>query len=370
MYQIIKSQNECIKLQQKSFSELGFREREHLQEWFAKNPDMFGEDLLIIQKEFDGFSETRERLDLLALDKNGNLVIIENKLDDSGKDVTWQAIKYASYCSSLSKENIREMYQKYLDKSDSKEIADESLSDFFGKDYDEIILNKGNGQRIILVAAKFRKEVTSSVVWLMNYNISLKCIKVTPYTLNDQLFLDVNQIIPVKDIEDFTIRMTEKTLEEITTIAVSQSRHTIREKFWNYFLDYMNKKTDLFATISPKKDNYIGLGAGISGVTYNFVTTKSGARAEIYILTSSKDKNKSIYDFLYNNHETIDSKLNNYQIKWQRNDSVSASRVCIEVAGSYFDESSWEGMTRKLVATMIDFHAVVSPFVLKYKGSH
>lgn len=73
-----------------------------------------GEELLIIQKEFSGFNETNERLDLLALDKLGNLVIIENKLDDSGKDVTWQVIKYASYCSSLTKHDILKIYQDYL----------------------------------------------------------------------------------------------------------------------------------------------------------------------------------------------------------------------------------------------------------------
>jgi len=61
---------------------------------------MLGEELLILQEEFDGWDETRERLDVLALDKNGRLVIIENKLDDSGKDVVWQAQKYAAYCSS------------------------------------------------------------------------------------------------------------------------------------------------------------------------------------------------------------------------------------------------------------------------------
>ena len=69
----------------------------------AHEPSALGEELLIIQKEFDGFDDTRERLDLLALDKDGNLVIIENKLDDSGRDVVWQALKYASYCASLTK---------------------------------------------------------------------------------------------------------------------------------------------------------------------------------------------------------------------------------------------------------------------------
>ena len=102
MYQINKETNNITRLEQKKFSELGFREREHLQEWIAKNPDALGEELLIIQKEFDGFNDTNERLDLLALDKESNLVIIENKLDDTGRDVTWQALKYTSYCSTLS----------------------------------------------------------------------------------------------------------------------------------------------------------------------------------------------------------------------------------------------------------------------------
>lgn len=165
MYIIIdKKNNRISKIEETTFSELGFREREHLQEWLANEPTIFGEDLLIIQKEFDGFSDTKERLDLLALDKDGNLVIIENKLDDFGRDVTWQALKYASYCSSLSKEEIRVIFQDYLTRCGSAETAEEKLCEFYGKEYDEISLNKGTGQRIILVAAKFKKEVTSTVL--------------------------------------------------------------------------------------------------------------------------------------------------------------------------------------------------------------
>ena len=91
MYLIDKLINRCFKIEEKKFSDLGFKEREHLQEWLAADPSMFGEELLIVQKEFDGFSDTKERLDLLALDKQGNLVIIENKLDGTGKDVVWQS---------------------------------------------------------------------------------------------------------------------------------------------------------------------------------------------------------------------------------------------------------------------------------------
>ena len=100
MFTVNHQTNRITPVKTKTFCELGFTERKHLQEWLADRPSALGEELLIIQKEFDGFDDTRERLDLLAIDKDGNLVIIENKLDDSGRDVVWQALKYASYCAS------------------------------------------------------------------------------------------------------------------------------------------------------------------------------------------------------------------------------------------------------------------------------
>ncbi len=89
MYILDKETNQLITAEPTTFKEQELKERQHLQEWIAKNPEVLEEELLVIQKEFDGFSGTHERLDLLALDKEGKLVIIENKLDDSGRDVTW-----------------------------------------------------------------------------------------------------------------------------------------------------------------------------------------------------------------------------------------------------------------------------------------
>ena len=58
-----------------------------------------GEEVLSIQKEFDGFDETRERLNLPALDKDGNPVVFDNKLGDSVRGVTWQVLKFVAYLS-------------------------------------------------------------------------------------------------------------------------------------------------------------------------------------------------------------------------------------------------------------------------------
>ncbi len=110
MFRVNRPENRLERLETRRFADLSLRERQHLQEWLVHMPDALGEELLVVQKEFDGFAGTRERLDVLALDKEGRLVVIENKLDDSGRDVVWQGLKYVAYCSSLKKAEIIGIY--------------------------------------------------------------------------------------------------------------------------------------------------------------------------------------------------------------------------------------------------------------------
>ena len=351
MYQIDKQQNKINRLEEKTFSELGFKEREHLQEWIAKDPSCLGEELLIIQKEFDGFQETRERLDLLALDKQGNLVIIENKLDDSGKDVTWQVIKYASYCSSLSKEDLRNIYQQYLKTIHSDSSAEESLAEFLGKeDYSEVLINQGSGQRIMMIAGKFRKEVTSTVIWLMNFNIRVQCFKVTPFTFGEQLFLNFDQILPVKDAQDYSISMASKAQEEIAVQENLKQRHHIRLDFWSAYLKKSNSVNNLFSNISPSKDNWIGIGIGMSGVNLNMVVSRSYARGEIYFNRGSKEENKWCFDFIEERKEQIEKEFGEPLI-WERMDDKVSCRIKAQLDGvSIFDNQDWG----KMISYMVD----------------
>ncbi len=348
MYLINKEQNRVTKLKQKTFSELKFRERDHLQEWIANNPSTLGEELLIIQKEFNGFNETNERLDLLALDKLGNVVVIENKLDDSGKDVTWQAIKYASYCASLTKQDIIKVYQDFLGTS---AIAQDKLSDFFdGRELSEIVLNQGlNSQRLILVAANFRKEVTSSVLWLLNFKIRLQCFKVTPFAYDDQLFLNVEQILPTKETEDFAISISTKAQEEIEVQETLKNRHHVRLKFWENFINFSNTKNNLFSNNSPSKESWIGKGIGMSGVNMNIVVSNSYCRSEIIINRGSKEENKELFDFLYQMKDSIENDFG-VELTWERMDENVTSRIKYQLDGvSYFEEDDWDKMNDFLI---------------------
>jgi hypothetical protein len=353
MYKIDKSKNKIEQLQKRTFSELGFKERPNLQEWIAKEPSVFGEELLVIQKEFAGFDDTNERLDLLALDKQGSLVIIENKLDDSGRDVTWQALKYASYCSGLSKDNIRKIYQEYLDVITSGITAEDSISDFYeGKDYEELILNKGVTQRVILIAGKFRKEVTSTALWLLNFKVRLQCFRATPYSMGDELFLNVEQIIPTQDAEDYMISMAEKAQDDIESQTDLKQRQLIQKEFWSKLLSAMNAKSSLFQNISPGSYHWISSGSGVRGLGLNFVATKSYGRTELYIDRGDKNENKFIFDELIKCKDQIEKDFGG-SLVWERLDSKRACRIKSETDGNVVVKDLWDGMIDFMTDSMV-----------------
>jgi hypothetical protein len=93
-----------------SFVGLSLTERNDLQEWVLARPSLLGEDLLVVTSEFNQFDRTAERLDVLMLDRAGTLVVVELKRSAVGTAAELQALRYAAYCSTLSFDDLVEMY--------------------------------------------------------------------------------------------------------------------------------------------------------------------------------------------------------------------------------------------------------------------
>lgn len=364
MFLINRENNSIEKVSETTFTQLGFKERYNLQEWIANKPEALGEDLLIIQKEFSGFDETNERLDLLALDKQGNIVVIENKLDDSGRDVVWQCLKYASYSSSLKKSQILKIFQEYLNSTNPGMKAEEAISEFLdGAEIEEINLNQGITQRLMFVSGSYRKEVTSTVMWLLNYGIRIQCFQVTPYCYGDQPFLNIEQIIPLKQAEEYSISMAEKTQEAIASQEEMKNRHVVRLKFWERIINEMNQKSDLYKNISPSKYHWIGAGSGIRGVGYNFVASKNYGRAELYIDRGERSENKFIFDQLSENRSEIENKFGD-NLEWDELEGRRSFRIKFEdKAFNIFENQTWSRGISTITEAMVKLEKTLKPYL-------
>src|SRR5262245_51023354 len=97
-----------------SLSKLGFQERRHLQEWVIANPQVLGDDVLVVTSEFDRWaadadgSPAWDRLDVLGLDSTGRLVVVELKRARADRDVHLQAVTYAALVSRFTLDTLAE----------------------------------------------------------------------------------------------------------------------------------------------------------------------------------------------------------------------------------------------------------------------
>ena len=205
LFRINPEDRQSDKVEEVDFAKLGFQERRHIQEWVAANPQILSDDLLIIGKEFSGFDRTDERLDLLAVDRDGRLVVIELKRDDSGTDAHWQAIKYASYLQRATADEIVGMAAKHWNESQDDAVT--RLLQHLGTD-DLNALN--NDQRIILASHRFAPEVTSAALWLNRKVPSedlITCVKLTPHqdTHTGTLYVQASTIIPIPGTDEYLV---------------------------------------------------------------------------------------------------------------------------------------------------------------------
>jgi hypothetical protein len=94
---------------------------------------------------------------------------------------------------------------------------------------------------------------------------------VTPYKLGNDYLFDFDQIIPLKEAEEYVIKVASKNRGEVGKQEELESRYSIRFNFWSQFLKEINKKNNLCANISPSKESWIGIGLGKTGVGLNLV---------------------------------------------------------------------------------------------------
>ena len=215
LFRINPENRESERIEEVDFAGLGFQERRDIQEWIAATPGILGEDLLVIGKEFSGFDRTDERLDLLAVDVDGRLVVIELKRDDTGADAHWQAIKYASYLHRASVDDIVRLLADY-EKVSEEDAVDKLLRHLSADDLNAL----NNDQRIILASHRFAPEVTSAALWLNEKAPGedlITCVQLTPYRDGEacSLYVQANTIIPVPGVDEYVVGIGDSPSETL-----------------------------------------------------------------------------------------------------------------------------------------------------------
>ena len=233
-------------IEEENFSKMGVWERNHMEEWISKCPKILGEKLLIITTEYDKFDKTSNRLDILAVDTDGKIVVIELKRDVADKFTDLQSIHYAAYISTHTFKDIVEIRAKYCGKSEEEvdgEIRDFIVNDEFS-DFD-------NQPRIIIVANQFKEETLASVLWLRDVGADITCVKLEAYKVGEKIVITPNIIIPLPEAKNFMMHREQK----IKSISIPG----------NYTEDFhlKNRPEDVKILYNQIKEKILNLGSNV-----------------------------------------------------------------------------------------------------------
>jgi hypothetical protein len=200
-------------LEETTFAAAGIKERDDLQRLLRSQIEVISPDTMVITEEFGDWDDSKRRIDLLGLDKDANLVVIELKRTEDGGHMELQAIRYAAMVSAMTFDQVVQTHQKFLDKLQIKEDAHERILKHLGWDEpqeDEF----AQDVRIVLASAEFSKEMTTAVMWLNQRDLDITCMRLKPYKDGDGVLLDVQQIVPLPEAEDYRIRLRAKQESE------------------------------------------------------------------------------------------------------------------------------------------------------------
>ncbi len=197
-----------------SYVKLGAKEVQDLERWLKAEPRVMGEELLIVASQVSNWDRTRDRPDLLALDRNGKLVVVEIKRDESGSGQDLQALRYAAYASTLDAEQVLDLYRSYRSKEHDEDLdpeqAREQLENFLHT-AELDALDDDFKPRIILVAGAYQAGVTGTALWLtQNFDMDIACVQLVPYEVEGRILLSSTVLIPLPEAGDYEVRLKEK----------------------------------------------------------------------------------------------------------------------------------------------------------------
>jgi hypothetical protein len=140
----------------------------------AADPSILGLDILLVgrqvQTDFGG------RIDILALDRDGGLVLIELKRDKTPREIVAQVLDYASWVVKLSTKQVHDLALHYREKP---------LSVLFREHFDAPLPENLNTSHSLLIVAGSLDQSSKRIVEYLSreWDLSINTAFSIPLTI-------------------------------------------------------------------------------------------------------------------------------------------------------------------------------------------
>lgn len=223
---------------------------ERIEKWLELDISIVAEDLIVIGRQvktdFGGY------IDLLCLDHDGDVVIIELKKERTPREITSQALDYASWVKDLSNEQITEIAARYFS---GKEKFEDRFSEQFGEPLPEILNER---HKMLIVAAEVDSDSERIINYLSDtYGVSINAVSFQYFQDNDgrELLARVFLIQPSEVEYKAKTRTASKrrpplSIEEFREIADAQGVAELYDQLTDDLADLFDYRSTTLSTVA------------------------------------------------------------------------------------------------------------------------
>jgi len=249
-----------------------------LETWLDNDISILADDLLVIGRQV--ITDYGGKIDLLCIDRNGDLVIVELKKDKTAREVIAQALDYASWVKDLSNERVREIANAYLLTKNGSNLEN-AFCEKFSSEFPDILNAQHN---IIIVAA----QIDSSSERIIKYLSETYGVRINVATF--QYFCDssgrellARKFLMEAEIKPVNIskRNPNLTMEELVEIADSNEVGKVYRLLYNEIIPkifWINTTTRGLALRGKSQNSQV-----ILNLLLTESTPKEGLKFKVYI---------------------------------------------------------------------------------------
>ena len=163
-----------------------------LESWLENNPHSIIEDgnLLVVGRQVT--TNVGSFVDLLAIDRQGDVAVIELKRDRTPRETLAQALEYASFAERLDYEQLEDIFCTYMD-DESANLAQ------YHREYFELATDEASAfnkdQRIVIVGQKITPGIRQTSAFLRQKGVRVTCVEFTFFETEDGLRLLSSDIV-------------------------------------------------------------------------------------------------------------------------------------------------------------------------------
>jgi len=266
----------------KEIKKLRLKSEERLENWLEKDISMLSDELLVIGRQvktdFGGF------IDLICLDIDGDIIIVELKRDKTPREITAQALDYASWVNTLPNEKITDIANDYFK---DKGPLEKAFKIKFGRELPDILNER---HKILILGSDIDASSERIISYLSSsYGVNINAATFQYFQENDvkellaRVFLiEPSQVDYSSDTKTSTKRKPNLTIEALLGIADQQEVGPLYRRL----IDELSRFYEYSGT-TRSSFTFMGNMGGSRNTIFSLIpeesSAKEGIRFQIYI---------------------------------------------------------------------------------------